>query len=439
MTRASTSRVSVASGLSGITTRGVGAVLQLGITVLIGRSLGASAVAIYIGISVWFRIAEVLLGLGVGPQLLRDASRLPQGNSALGLFHSGERAVRYMLAGSALVGLVGAAVAVVLGRSDAAAVILIAGVGGTAAARLKLLADVLKARRWSRAGLAFEFSVAPLVTMILVALLVFAGGEATIVAWVVSYGIGVVVSMVGASLVLRTTQRTLVPVEVEPYSGRSAESRRFMSSALVGFGLWSMPVLVVPLLVSGADAGRFSLSFRLLSVADLILVGLAAVFAPVFSAAWADNRMTDLRRQFRNSRLLSVATFFPFVLGVVVFGRFVLGIFGEEFVSAYPILLIASVGHVVNALTGLVSELLLMTRAEDKELRIGLVAMGFMVIALVPATELFGVAGAAAVYSTSIVIKNGLSYFAVRTRLQVVATQSFVSSVGGAAVSGPAM
>ena len=84
------------SGLFGISTRGFGALFQLVITIVIGRTIGASGVALYIAMSTWFRVAEVFLGLGMSPQLLRDGARLSREQSALGLFSSGVRAARPM-------------------------------------------------------------------------------------------------------------------------------------------------------------------------------------------------------------------------------------------------------------------------------------------------------------------------------------------------------
>lgn len=405
-------------GLFGIATRATGAFCQLVITVLVGRSAGAAAVALYIAMSTWFRVAEVALGLGISPQLLRDGARLEKRESASILLQSGVRAVRITILGSVAVGMTAAAVASAIGESRAALVIVFATLGGAATARLKLTVDVLKARGRARSALAFEFSFAPLMTMSIVGALTIGGVEATGVTWIGAYASGAALGMLCAQALLLGTERRRRQAHVREYSARSAESRRFLTTGVLAIGLWALPILTLPLLVSGEDAGRFALSFRLVAVADLILAGLTAVFAPAFSRAWAAGDLDDLRAHYRRSRWVATATFVPFVALIAVFGRTVLGTFGEEFPSAYPVLLIAGCGHLVNAVTGLVSELLLMTRAEHQELRVSAAALSLMAVLLVPAALAFGIIGAAVVYSASLVTRNGLAWLAVRRRLR---------------------
>lgn len=411
-------RESWQAGLFGIVTRGTGALCQLVITVLVGRSAGAPGVALYIAMSTWFRLAEVVLGLGISPQLLRDGSRIDRRASAMTLLRAGVRAVRLAIATSIAVGVTATAIALALGDQRAATVIAFATLGGAATARMKLSVDVLKARRRAKAALAFEFSFAPISTMSIVGALALMGVEATGVVWIGAYATGAVVGMLGAHALLARTERMRRKAVVPPYSIRSPESRRFLGSSLLAIGLWAIPILVLPALVSGDDAGRFALSFRLVAVADLILAGLTAVFAPAFALAWAAGRMDELRMHYRRSRWVATATFVPFVAGIALFGRTVLGVFGDEFVSAYPVLLIAGCGHLVNALTGLVSELLLMTQAEGREVRASATAVGLMVVALVPATLAFGIVGSAVVYSSALVVRNLLALRQVRRRLR---------------------
>ena len=83
-----------------------------------------------------------------------------------------------------------------------------------------------------------------------------------------------------------------------------------------------------------------------------------------------------------------------FVLGLVVFGRTVLGVFGPEFVSGYTTLVLLSLAQLVRAAGGPVAELLGVTGHQDESLRVcavGLVATVALSLVLVP---MYGIVGA---------------------------------------------
>ncbi|MEZ5280846.1 MAG: lipopolysaccharide biosynthesis protein [Acidimicrobiales bacterium] len=399
-----------ASALLSIGARGAGSVLQLLATILIGNSAGAAAVALYITMLTWYRLAEIVLNLGVAPQALRDGSRLSENTSAFWFLARVSKATTPLALAVTVAGIGWGLGVWALGAGEVAAVGVCGAVGGVSMAKSKLAIELLKARGRGIIALLFEFSVVPALTIALVAGAPGVWSGATGLTWIVAFAVAAVLSMVSSHLTLWALERGRNHGREVRYSGLSSESKRFLSAGALGIALWVTPTLLVPIMVSGEDAGRFAVCFRLAAVAELILGGLAAVFAPRFARYWGEGDTRHLAKSFALSRAVAAAVFVPFVLVVAVFGTEVLSVFGDEFASARPVLLIAVCGHLVNALTGLASELLLMTGAEREELATSAIAWAYMLVALVPATVVFGIGGAAFVYASSLSIRTLLAY-----------------------------
>jgi O-antigen/teichoic acid export membrane protein len=109
----------------------------------------------------------------------------------------------------------------------------------------------------------------------------------------------------------------------------------------------------------------------------------------------------------------------PTAAGVIVLGRFLLGLFGDEFVAAYPALVILAAGQIVNALCGTVGSLMIMTRLHREAATVfgGAAALNIALNAvLIPR---FGLNGAAIATSTTVVLWNVVMVVLVVRKLGV--------------------
>jgi O-antigen/teichoic acid export membrane protein len=98
-------------------------------------------------------------------------------------------------------------------------------------------------------------------------------------------------------------------------------------------------------------------------------------------------------------------------------GRWLLLLFGEEFVAGYPALFALIVGQAVNSLAGSVAYLLIMTGHQNRAAAImgaGVMVIVLLCFALVPA---LGALGAALATATGMLVWNGGMYVWARRRL----------------------
>ena len=99
---------------------------------------------------------------------------------------------------------------------------------------------------------------------------------------------------------------------------------------------------------------------------------------------------------------------------IIVFGDYILHIFGEEFITGYTVLVILCIGQFINVATGSVGQILAMTNREKllrKCVVYGTVINLLLNIVLVPN---YGMIGAAIATSIAWTITNVMALFFVK-------------------------
>jgi len=164
---------------------------------------------------------------------------------------------------------------------------------------------------------------------------------------------------------------------------------------------------------SSQDVGLYLVAFQTAAVLALVLGAFDVAFAPIMSHAWA--RKDDLT--FRECyvavhRMVAMATV-PLFVGVVVFRVEILSLFGREIGEGGIALTILALGHLLNAMTGGASTVLLMT-GRSRTVLMNTVVYG---IALVAGTVLLiprlGILGAAISASCALIGVNILRVWQV--------------------------
>ena len=144
--------------------------------------------------------------------------------------------------------------------------------------------------------------------------------------------------------------------------------------------------------------------------------------APNIAHLHADGNRAELQRIMTHSARLILAGALPIAGFFILWGKPFLSLFGPEFTKAYNVLVILSIGQLVNAATGPGGLLLVMTNREREAawtIGLSVILHAVMNIALIPR---WGIEGAAIAGSTSIIVANlGMTWFAWR-RLGIYAT-----------------
>jgi len=156
-------------------------------------------------------------------------------------------------------------------------------------------------------------------------------------------------------------------------------------------------VIMVGAFVPSDELAVFHVSFR---VAMLISFGLYAVDSfsgPRITALLTSGDRDELQVLVNRTTRLKFWGAVAAILVMVLAGRWILGIFGPEFVAGYPVLLVLATAQLAQAAGGTVTRLITMSGHQDKSLYV----FGFatiialvLVAALVPRYGLIGAATA---------------------------------------------
>ncbi len=181
-------------------------------------------------------------------------------------------------------------------------------------------------------------------------------------------------------------------------------------------------VLFISYYYGNTHAGIYAVAAMISAFVPFGLTVVDYVFAPRISELYESRQFEKLEAMVsKTSRIIFIITL-PIALVIIVFGRFILQIFGTAFVASYLPLIILTAGQLVNAWTGMVAAVMTMTGNQKIFLLVyvfaGLldVALNFM---LVPS---LGMNGAAIASAISLAALNLVMYSIVKKKLKIKAS-----------------
>lgn len=177
--------------------------------------------------------------------------------------------------------------------------------------------------------------------------------------------------------------------------------------------------LLLGALADASTVGIYSLAMRTAQLTSFILVALNTVAAPRFATQYAQGDMEGIQRLARRSSLLMFLASTPLLLLFLVAPRFVLGFYGPEFTAGAGALMVLALGQFINAASGPVGYLLIMT-GHERILQANTTIFAIINLVLNYALILqLGMVGAAIATATSVALMNITSIAIVRWRLGI--------------------
>jgi O-antigen/teichoic acid export membrane protein len=154
-------------------------------------------------------------------------------------------------------------------------------------------------------------------------------------------------------------------------------------------------------------------------IVDFGISSVNSVVAPIIAELHSKGESKRLQRVLT----LSVSGVSLYALAALVFivfaGRFILGLFGNDFVAGYPVLIILAIGKFFHTLTGSVGFLMTMTGHELDAFRIRVISIILALSASLLAIPVWGMIGAAAASSLGIMVWNVMLVIRVRALFNI--------------------
>lgn len=176
----------------------------------------------------------------------------------------------------------------------------------------------------------------------------------------------------------------------------------------------SLGMLVAGWLLTTSQLGLFKAAQQLASVVSFVLVGLNAVYPPLFAALHQQHRHGELAARARQGALVGTLLAGPAIAVCLLAPEWVLTWVGPQFVEAAPLLRIIALAQLVNVACGSVGFVLNMTGQErlmrNISLSCAMLSLALFFV-LIPA---LGTLGAALALATALVAQNLTALYFVR-------------------------
>jgi len=172
----------------------------------------------------------------------------------------------------------------------------------------------------------------------------------------------------------------------------------------------------------------FKVAMQAVALISLGLSSINMVIMPNVARLYKEGNLEATQILLTKSVRLSCLVSLPIILVLVFFGNFFISLlFGDEYLKAYPILVILCIGQTVNVLMGSVGLVLNMTGNESKALKVLIVTLILNILLLFTLIPQYGSLGAAVAISVSLSCWNLMMAFEVcnQTKLKTWLILSF--------------
>jgi O-antigen/teichoic acid export membrane protein len=181
-------------------------------------------------------------------------------------------------------------------------------------------------------------------------------------------------------------------------------------------------VLMIGAMLGPRETGIYSVAVRLSDLAVFGLTAANAICAPMISEYFHAGKQAELQRIVRLAARMSFIFTALATAAMVLFGDWILGIFGSGFLQAKTALMILFAAQMVNALTGPVGFLMVMTGHQVRAAYINGAAVTANVVLNLILIPRYGIEGAAFSTAFSIVLWNVWMLVFVHRRLGIRST-----------------
>ena len=179
-------------------------------------------------------------------------------------------------------------------------------------------------------------------------------------------------------------------------------------------------VVMIGALVGARETGLYNVANQLSSLLIFTLVAVNSVLASQASALYAKQSLKELQRIVSLGIKFVFFSTLPIAIVYIVWGSQVLRVFGEEFSASYSILIVLTLGQLINALAGPVALLLNMTGHQNDTAKILVVTATVNITLNAILIPKYGAIGAGIATAFANGLWNLIMVYAVWKRIKII-------------------
>jgi len=180
-------------------------------------------------------------------------------------------------------------------------------------------------------------------------------------------------------------------------------------------------VILLGLFIGTESSGIYTTAAKLSQLCVFGLTAVNIVLAPIIAQKFNENKFSELQKDLTKAAIISFGVSLSVFVAFILLGKFILSIYGFDFLKAFNPLIILAFAYTLNAFFGTVSYLLMMTKYHKEALLFMLLAALINIILNILLIHLFelGLIGAAIATSISMVFWNIAMYFFAISKLKL--------------------
>jgi len=237
----------------------------------------------------------------------------------------------------------------------------------------------------------------------------------------ISYGMATIVSMFIAFILFKTYIKHLyksakssnIDKNISYSYILSLSIPLLFSSSLSLMAGWT-DTIMLGIFKTTEDVGIYNIAMKLSMITSMILASVNTVVAPRFAEFYGKKDFYSLKSLAQKSTKLIFFFSLPIFLFYILFADWCMSLFGSEFEKGSYALIILSLGQLINAITGSVGLILMMTGRQREHLNLILIMTLLNIILNVIMIPKYGLLGAALATALSMSMGNILGVFWVK-------------------------
>ncbi len=180
--------------------------------------------------------------------------------------------------------------------------------------------------------------------------------------------------------------------------------------------LWTA-VLVLGIFELPAVVGVYDVGARTAALSTLVLIAFGGIFSPMISSLYRQGLTRDLSYLYKDVSRWAFTGALVFFLITALLSRDIMSVFGEQFVSGWPVIVIVAAAQLYNSSVGPTARVLAMTGHQRLVMAATISSAGTAVVLNFLLVPIFGLLGAAAATAAALIVSNTLSLFFVHRYL----------------------
>ena len=174
----------------------------------------------------------------------------------------------------------------------------------------------------------------------------------------------------------------------------------------VQFVLSQADNIVLGLYLSPKQVGIYAVAMALVGFVPVALQAVNQIFSPTIAELYATEKYTLLQRLYSTVTRWIIALTLPLALTLIFISRPLMTIFGAVFEAGTTVLVIGTLGQLINCAVGSVGYLLLMSGHQKQMVRIQVVNAVLMIVLSFALVPRIGISGAAVAAAVSVAVTN---------------------------------